>query len=109
MVGGFPAATPAAPYLGGGFPGGGNGRWPATRWSKYVWSGGKSLAFEPPTSGEGLDTPPLLPGLPCTQTSQPFFRAIVRFSRIWREICTLWRETWDDIILKPCFRPENKL
>ena len=64
-MGGFPAATPAAPYLGGDFPGGGNGRWPVTRWSKYVWSGGESLAFEPPTSGEGLDTAPLLPGLPC--------------------------------------------
>ena len=43
------------------------------------------------------------------QTSQPFFRAIVRLSRIWREIHTLWRETWDDVILKPYFRPENKL
>ena len=38
------------------------------------------------------------------QTSQPFFHAIVRFSQIWREIHTLWRETWDDVILKSCFR-----
>ena len=38
------------------------------------------------------------------QTSQPFFHAIVRFSQIWHEIHTLWRETWDNVIIKSCFR-----
>ena len=36
------------------------------------------------------------------------FCAIMRFSRIWREIRTFWRETWAAAVLKPCFRPENK-